>query len=314
VKRGNEVKKTSAIHKEIMIVTLILFLLLSLSACSKKEPTADVNAENQHTVKQPTVTQPMVTQAAPVSKDKDVPAVTSPAINSKKANNISSKPKPNAISIKYIGNSCFYITFQDGTRLVTDPYGESYEESFGKLPKMEADVICITHNHDDHISGINRILGKPKIIQADETGKTIKVGKVKITGYTTEHVANMCPNTIYVYQSGDFKIVDMGETDNIASKEAVNAVKGADVILAYAGEYGAIKNAESFKTLKKLNIKVMIPQHYSNNPNELFFDQPTIDKILKEVPDGMKVTKTEEFILNKDIKQEFVYLKNWAGF
>lgn len=300
-------KKFSPNQKTITILIITTLLMTVLTACSPKDQSTDTKSDTQNTVSKSLAT------PAPIS-DKASPVLTSPATSNEPSAEISSAPKPDTISIKYIGNSCFYITFPDGTRLVTDPYGSSYETQFGKSPIMESDVICLTHNHDDHTSGVNQVLGDPQIIEPEETGKEIKVGDVKITGYTSDHVAKMCANTIFVFQSGDFKVVDMGETDNIASKEAIRAVKDADVILAYAGEYGDVKNRDNFKTLMKLGIKVMIPQHYSNNPKIPFYGQPTIDKIRKEVPKDLPVKTTDEFIVRKDLKKQFVYLKTWGGY
>lgn len=230
-----------------------------------------------------------------------------------KVNGVSAKPvatnnetKSNSTSIKYVGNSCFYITFSDGTRLVTDPYGSRFATNFGAFPKLEADVMTISHSHEDHTAGINEVTGNPRIIRSEELNKTIKVGNVEITGYASQHVANMGGSTIFVYKADGFKIVNMGETDNIDSKEAQEAVKDADVILAYAGEYGKVKNRDSFEILNKFNIKAMIPQHYSIDANNIFYGGPTIDKILTELPLGTKVIKTNEFIVKKGLEKQFV--------
>ncbi|HEX3078698.1 MAG TPA: MBL fold metallo-hydrolase [Lachnospiraceae bacterium] len=213
-----------------------------------------------------------------------------------------------SISIKYIGNSCFYITFADGTKLVSDPYGAKYATSFGEFPEMEADVMTISHSqHDDHTNGVSSVKGDPQIINPEDVNKSIKVGDVTITGYTSSHVANMGGNTIFVYEENGLKIVHMGETDSIDSKEAQDAVRDADVILAYAGEYGKVKNKDSFKTLYDMNIKVLIPQHYSMG-NADFYGEPKIDVIKTEVPEGIQVTDTDEFFVTKDMEKQFVAL------
>ena len=212
------------------------------------------------------------------------------------------------LSIKYVGNSCFYIKFADGTRLVTDPYGTSYGSIFGKFPQMEADVMTISHLHEDHILGVKEVTGKPKILHLEQLSTPVVVGDVEITGYDSKHVADLGSNTIFVYKENGLTVVNMGETDNIDSPEALQAIKDADVILAYAGEYGTVKNKDSFITLFNLNIKAIIPEHYSNRAESIFYKEPTIDTILTEIPAGTKVTKTSEFIVKKDLEKQFVAL------
>ena len=212
------------------------------------------------------------------------------------------------ITIKYVGNSCFYIKFADGTRLVTDPYGTSYQTIFGKFPTMEADVMTISHSHDDHILGISEVTGNPKILRLASLSMPVTVGDVEITGYDSKHVAELGSNTIFIYKENGLTIVNMGETDSIDSPEALQAVKDADVILAYAGEYGTVKNKDSFVTLSNLNIKAIIPEHFSNKAESIFYKEPTIDTILTEIPAGMKVTKTDLFIVKKDLEKQFVVL------
>ena len=305
---------------------LLICLLLSLCACSGKKTKgsdngddASINTEDNITPTCPVTNTPELSPDA--SKDGSASLVT-PTTSATAANDsivtpasaetsekaISSSPAADEISIKYIGNSCFYITFSDGTRLVTDPYGDNYAYYFGDFPKIEADVMTISHTHEDHTNGIDAVEGDPQIIMPEQVGKPCEVGDLKITSYTSDHVAAMGTNIIYIYEENGLKIVNMGETDNIASKEALDAVKDADVILAYAGEYGTIKNKDSFQTLFGLNIKAMIPEHYSNNPNVVFYGEPTMEDILKEVPSGINITEADEFIVKKDLDVQFVNL------
>lgn len=282
-------KKLTRIKGVLIILSL---LSCSLSACSK----TDQNVSNENVKSESSVNKS--------NKDskKDIKEVESTKVETTKEETT----KRENISIKYVGNSCFYITFADGTRLVTDPYGSVSAVFFGVLPKMEADVITISHTHADHVYGVKDVMGDPRKIIPEEINETIKVGDVEITGYPTKHVDSSENSTLFVYEEAGLKIVHMGETDNIDSKEAQEAVKDADVILAYAGEYGTntIKNKDSFETLRKLNIKVIIPQHYSMETT--YFAEPNIDEIISELPSGTKITKTNEFIVKKGLEKQFV--------
>src|SRR5262245_41166088 len=51
------------------------------------------------------------------------------------------------MEISYIGHSCFKVKGKNSS-IVFDPYNP---EKFGyKLPKFDEDIVCISHEHDDH--------------------------------------------------------------------------------------------------------------------------------------------------------------------
>src|SRR5574344_96675 len=212
------------------------------------------------------------------------------------------------INIKYIGNSCFYITFADGTKIVTDPYPQEMDNIFGAFPSdIKADVVTVSHMHSDHTAA-NRVGGNPKSMLLCEAEKGAKIGDVNITAYNAKHVADMGDNTIFIYEENGYKIVNLGETDTIPSEEVRKVMKGADVVLAYAGEYGKVKNADLYKELEKLDIPVMIPEHYSMSSEHVFYGEPTIETILTEIPESYKAENANEYIVTKNKAKKFVVL------
>lgn len=221
--------------------------------------------------------------------------------------------KDGSVHIQYIGNSCFSILFADGTILVTDPYGRLLASCFAPFPELKANVVALACGFNDHQDGKNEVNGSPKIIQYTEVNKTIKVGDVEITGYAAKHCANLGDEAIFVFKEGKYKIINMGEADRIDSPSLKAAMKDADVVLTYAGEYGEVKNKELFQAVSKMNVKVMIPQHYSMDPKFLYYNEPTINTILTELPQGMKVNKAKELVLKKDMEKQFLVLSPIGG-
>lgn len=288
-------KKNKA--KILIFVLVCIAQCCLLAACSK--PASNVKDSESNAV---TATEAMATQATETEGVKA--AYTDSKLEDANAKN---KENPDAISIKYIGNSCFFITFADGTRLVTDPYVGGWNKKGQSFPKTDVDAMTISHTHSDHTSGKFYFTGEPQVLNPQDVNKTVTVGDVTITGYTSKHVAGMGDSTIFVYEENGLKVVHMGETDNIDSQEAKDAVKDADVILAYAGEYGDVQNKDSFQTLMNdLNIKVLIPQHYSLNADHLVYNQPAMETILTELPAGTPIVKTDEFFVVKDLDKQFV--------
>ena len=267
--------------KNIMSLIFLSLALLCLSACSgagdkamSKQPDSvpvSDGSQNETASAEPEEAAAVVATPDPEPAESETPAPT-PDLAPQEG-----------ILIQYAGNSCFYIVFPDGTRLVSDPYGSRYASSFAPFPNMDADVVTLSHRHADHTGGLYELKGDPQIIYPERLNETINVGSVEIVGYPSKHVkkgSSLGDNTVFIYRYDDYKIVNMGETDLIESEDALKAVKDADVLLMYAGEYGAVKNDEIFKFAEDMGIKVLIPQHYSMDPDALWYGEPSIDMIL----------------------------------
>ncbi len=57
--------------------------------------------------------------------------------------------------IKWLGQSCFLITSENGTKILTD----LFKNMLGyKLPEIEANIVSTSHNHSDH-NNINAVKG-----------------------------------------------------------------------------------------------------------------------------------------------------------
>lgn len=287
--------KLESKNKNLAVLLMILICCSLLAACSKTDKTSvEANAG-------PTVAD--IASPAPASTEPSAEPSATSAPSAESA-------KKGPLTIKYVGNSCFYLTFPDGTTILTDPFPAQFTTYFGPAPDMKVDAYTVSHYHEDHVPGLKQLKGDPKKITSALMDKPIQVGGVEITGFPSKHVASLGDNEIYVFQFGDLKIVHMGETDRIESPDALKAVKDADVMLTYAGEYGpsTFHDADIFKTLYGMNIKVLIPQHFSNNPEAIFYGEPTITQILKEVPQGIQTSTLDELVVTKDMKKQFVAL------
>ena len=68
-----------------------------------------------------------------------------------------------ATSIKYLGQSCFLITADNGLRIVLDPFRAGDVIRYRTLP-TNADVVFVSHEHFDH-NATDRVNGKPVIVR-----------------------------------------------------------------------------------------------------------------------------------------------------
>ena len=51
------------------------------------------------------------------------------------------------MKIKWLGHSCFLLTSDSGTRILTDPFDAQIGYA---LPTVEADIVTTSHSHSDH--------------------------------------------------------------------------------------------------------------------------------------------------------------------
>ncbi len=211
-----------------------------------------------------------------------------------------------SITIHYIGHSSFYLVAQDGTRIVTDPYGPEVPYPFPK--GIVADLITVSHSHADH-TAVQRVNGSPVIVR-DLTPTT--VGQVKATGYPALHGANMGPNIIYVFRIGDFKIVHLGELGKIESPETLAAIQDADVMIVPIGVYGAMSFEQLNALVDQVRAQVLLPSHYSLYANARWYNMATVDEYLAALPAGTKVIHDDQVIVEQGMSREVVVLSQWT--
>ena len=84
------------------------------------------------------------------------------------------------MDIKYLGHSSFFIKGKEA-KLVTDPFDPKMVGM--RFPKVEADIVTVSHNHPDH-NQIGLVQGTPLII--DWPGQFEKKG-MRVSGYKSFH-------------------------------------------------------------------------------------------------------------------------------
>jgi len=199
---------------------------------------------------------------------------------------------PAPVTLEYIGISCTIITAPDGTRIVSDPYADSPRpEGLGLLPDdLEADVVTVSHSHFDH-SNVEAVAGDPQIIQ--DPG-IYQVGMVEITGYESGEgspYGPSGPNTVFVFQIGDVKIVHMGDGGVMTSPELLAAVENADVIVVNVDGY-VFPFDQLAPQMQQINARTVVPGHYSISAEARFNIWATLDEFLESLPPDTVVTRT----------------------
>lgn len=164
----------------------------------------------------------------------------------------------------FLGHASFLIETKDGIRIITDPYKSgSYDNAIGYAPiTEEADIVTITHEHDDH-NYVQGIKGNPEIIRG---AGTRKVKGIKITGFDSYHDhekgAQRGKNVIFVFEVDGMRIAHLGDLGHVLSDRQAKNLGRINILMMPVGGFYTIDAAEGWEVVKKLNPQVVIPMHF----------------------------------------------------
>ena len=209
------------------------------------------------------------------------------------------------LSIKWLGHASFQIK-AGGKTVYIDPYEGEYKE--------KADIILVTHSHDDHcnLSKIKKIRGEDTVIIAPEdcaskiggNVKTLKPGKETAVGDVTvkaveayNHKRFRSPGKPYhpkgfgvgyLLMAEGKTIYHAGDADFIPEMRQLERV---DVALLPSGGTYTMDNVEAAEAAIAINPKIVMPMHrWDTNPKQ-FKDKVEANSEVKVVI----LEKSEEY-------------------
>ncbi len=215
------------------------------------------------------------------------------------------------MNIIWHGQSCFQISTSQGknnhVNIVTDPFSENIGL---RLPKLEADILLVSHQHHDH----NNI----KAVSAPASGVTpflisgpgeYEIKNIFIQGIHSWHDdkegEERGENTIYTIEAEDLKLCHLGDFgQKELTEEQLEKIGEIDILMIPIGGVYTISTREALKIMSQLEPKIIIPMHYQIPKLNIKLDG--LDKFLKTV--GIKSITPENklTIKKKDISPEEV--------
>jgi L-ascorbate metabolism protein UlaG (beta-lactamase superfamily) len=218
------------------------------------------------------------------------------------------KPKP--LTIEYHGQSFYIITTSKGKRIAFDPHTIPAYYPTGIIPVRKgdknADIICITHNHSDHIR--TEVFEKTKTQKILRGLKTASLkadwsifeesffdGDVKIRTVGTYHDDmegfQRGKNAAFVVEVDGWRIVHLGDLGHLLNPKQLKQIGQPDVIIIPVGGIYTLNGAEAQKVVGQLKPKEYIfPAHYGT---KIFEDILPIDEFL-DGQDPRKVVRLSE--------------------
>ncbi|MBI2641377.1 MBL fold metallo-hydrolase [Candidatus Roizmanbacteria bacterium] len=190
------------------------------------------------------------------------------------------------MDIKYLGHASFFLRSKDA-KLVTDPFDP--EMTGLKFPKVEADIVTVSHHHHDHdmISLVQDPLGsKPLVV--DMPGEVEKLG-MRIFGYQSYHDrkkgAERGENNLYKITDGEISVLHCGDLGVVLDNNFVDQIGDVDVLLVPVGGFFTMSADEAVELVKKIEPYIVIPMHYNHAKlnQKTFGELTSVDYFLKKI-------------------------------
>lgn len=185
------------------------------------------------------------------------------------------------MKIIWHGQSCFQIITQTKkskeVTIVIDPFSEGIGL---RVPKLQADILLITHNHRDH-NNVKAVSGNPFLI---EGSGEYEIKGVFIQGIPAFHDASLGRErgevTIYTILAEGMSVCHLGDLgQKELTADQLEKIGNIDILMIPIGGTYTISAKEALKIMAQIEPKIIIPMHYQVPRLNLKLEK--IDKFLK---------------------------------
>ena len=202
------------------------------------------------------------------------------------------------MDIVHLGHSCFKIKGKKAT-LVTDPFDPTMVGL--KLPKTEADVVTVSHQHNDHnyTSGISG-----DFVVVSGPGE-YEIKGIKITGIPLFHDdkegLERGKNTIYRMEIDNISLVHLGDLGHKLNDAIIEQLNGVDILMIPVGGFFTIDLPSAAQIITSLEPLIIIPMHYLTEKmnKESFGKIAEVSEFLKEIGKD-NINPTPKLSISKD--------------
>lgn len=204
--------------------------------------------------------------------------------------------------LTWLGHSCFKMQDKigsDGVTVITDPYGKS---TGLKMPNCEANIVTVSHQHEDH-NNISALRGNPFII--DCAGE-YDVKNVLVEGIDSFHDGHegeeRGKNIIFRLEIDDISVVHLGDLGETLNDAQLEKLAGTDILLIPVGGKYTIDAKKAVEVVTQLEPRIVIPMHYQT-PGLEIEGLDGVDKFVKEL--GLTPSYEDKLKISKrDLPQE----------
>ena len=187
------------------------------------------------------------------------------------------------MDVTWLGHGCFRLRGRNAA-VVTDPYPPAIGL---KLSRMDADLVTVSHEHENH--NYTQVV-RDGAYEIHGPGE-YEIAGVTVIGVPTFHDAEKGTkhgrNTVYLIEIDNVRVCHLGDLGHKLEDAEAEAVASPDVLLVPVGGLTAMNAALAAEVVRQLEPRYVVPMHYAIPGLKLQLDP--IDRFLKE----MGVTSSE---------------------
>jgi L-ascorbate metabolism protein UlaG (beta-lactamase superfamily) len=181
------------------------------------------------------------------------------------------------MNVFWFGHSCFFLKGIRGPSLLLDPFHE--EEVGYPLPYVEADIVVISHNHEDH-NNAEAVGGHPLLIKGPGRHTALGLEFLGVPSYHDEYGGRLRgANTIFCFTVDKIMVCHLGDLGHPLSQAQVAAIGPVDLLFLPVGGMYTIDAKGANEVMRQLRPAVAVPMHYQTRA--LCFELEPVDDFLK---------------------------------
>jgi L-ascorbate metabolism protein UlaG (beta-lactamase superfamily) len=201
------------------------------------------------------------------------------------------------MDITYLGHSSFKIKTKTAS-VVTDPFDTKMVGL--KYSPQEAEIVTISHSHQDH-NAIDRVSLTKKIINGPGE---YEVSGVTIIGLATYHDNKngdeRGKNTIYVIEAEGLRLLHLGDLGHQLDDKLLEEIGDVDILMIPVGGFYTLGPKEATDLISKIEPYYVMPMHYKvDGMSSDFMEKLSpVETFLKE--SGMVVENLPKFSIKRE--------------
>ncbi len=189
------------------------------------------------------------------------------------------------MKLTFLGHACFLID-TGKEKILTDPFLTGNALASVSADEVQADYICVTHGHGDHLGDAVAIAKRTgaKIITTVDMGEavfapeglelilgniggnvTTPFGSVKIVNAIHGSGIPGCLSCGFVFRLGEKTIYFAGDTA-LTADMAFLKKENIDIALLPIGDVFTMGPADALEAVKLIEPKMVVPMHYNTFP------------------------------------------------